>query len=310
MSIVRIERYSRFTNVPNEAIEDDRLSFRARGILVYLLSKPDTWDARSEQLIDAGREGREAIRAAMRELKEFGYMEHIKEQYVADNGKKLWRTIVVVRDLPPEAFRGTGFRSSEDRPSETQALTAKTEKQTLSSKAETTTSSPSSRARSARRAHDDGPDKSALAEINDALRPGTRPLQQTRRVTRGRKAPAEHIHAPQRRNAGGLACYWAEALEKVGSLEANEEAIVGRFFKEWMSRGLDVRTGRMMIEVFFADPELVGSSHRWRRFVSNAETIRSRCIDVMGYDPESGDFDMKVADDDAHAWLEELGASA
>lgn len=179
------------------------------------------------------------------------------------------------------------------------------------------TSSPSSaRTRSARSSHDDGPDKSTLADINDELRPGTRPLANTRRVStdtrKPRKSPAEHIHAPRRRNAGGLACYWGEALEKVGSLEKSEEAIVGKFFKEWLGRGADLDMLRAMIDVFFADPELSGSSHRWKRFVSNAETIHTRVmrnfsVTVPGVDEET-EFGFDVPD--ADAWLEELGASA
>lgn len=273
VAIVRIERYARFTNVPNEAIEDDRLSFRARGILVYLLSKPDTWDARSEQLIVAGREGRDAIRTAMRELEEFGYMERDREQYVADNGKKLWRTVVLVRDLPK-----TGFQASETRPSETQALTANTEQQILSSKGEKTSSSPP-RTRS-RSSIDPEPDQSRLTDINHEIRPGTapQPEKKTRRVTRSRKRPEEHIHAPLRRNEEGLACYWCVELERVGSLEPNEEAIVKKYFKAWLDKGLTVKLGRQMVDAFFADLELAESTLRWKRFVANAEKLRQRVL--------------------------------
>jgi hypothetical protein len=33
----------RFTRIDNTAIEDPRLSFRALGVLTYVLSKPDDW---------------------------------------------------------------------------------------------------------------------------------------------------------------------------------------------------------------------------------------------------------------------------
>lgn len=116
------------------------------------------------------------------------------------------------------------------------------------------------------------------------MRPGSRPepVANTRRVTRGRKSPTEHIHAPERRDAGGLACYWGRELEQVGSLEKSEEAIVGKYFKEWLGRGLDVNLARKMIDLFFADPELYGSTHRWKRFVSNAETLRQRVLANYG----------------------------
>ena len=41
--IIRAQRRETFTVVNNTAINDNRLSFRAKGVLVYILSKPDNW---------------------------------------------------------------------------------------------------------------------------------------------------------------------------------------------------------------------------------------------------------------------------
>lgn len=60
-------------SVPTATLEDKRLSWRARGILVGLLGKPEGWNVRSEAIAREGREGREAVLTALNELGEFGY---------------------------------------------------------------------------------------------------------------------------------------------------------------------------------------------------------------------------------------------
>jgi hypothetical protein len=76
------KRTKPFTPIPNETVDDYTIPFRSLGILVALLRKPDGWDVRSEQLANEGkhgenhtsrREGREAIRTALRELAVAGY---------------------------------------------------------------------------------------------------------------------------------------------------------------------------------------------------------------------------------------------
>lgn len=73
--IRRGPRKIHFTILPNQALEDDRLSFKARGLLAYVLSKPDNWRANSYQLATAGPDGRDAIRSALAELEAAGYAE-------------------------------------------------------------------------------------------------------------------------------------------------------------------------------------------------------------------------------------------
>lgn len=63
------------TAVPRSAIRDGSLSFRAVGVLAYMLDKPDGWRFNAATMSDGqGREGREAVRAALRELYAAGYI--------------------------------------------------------------------------------------------------------------------------------------------------------------------------------------------------------------------------------------------
>ncbi|GGX50942.1 hypothetical protein [Streptomyces noursei] len=80
MTILRRHLSTGFTVLPTATIEDSRLSFRARGILAFLLAKPDNWKVRSESIAAAGQEGRDAVRKALRELRNYGYYRVVTER--------------------------------------------------------------------------------------------------------------------------------------------------------------------------------------------------------------------------------------
>lgn len=105
MTTLRVERRRRFTAVDRRSINDDRLSFRARGLLIWLLDKPDDWRCNSTQIANHAVEGRDAIRATLRELEQAGYIS--RERICVDGGR--WVTETVVREHPAEdGFPGVG----------------------------------------------------------------------------------------------------------------------------------------------------------------------------------------------------------
>lgn len=96
MSILRKTQRVTFTTIENELLNDDRLSFRARGVAAFLMSKPDGWNIRQEFIVRQGTEGRDAIRTSMRELVEYGYAKIYKTQ----DEKGHWRTETRISDYP------------------------------------------------------------------------------------------------------------------------------------------------------------------------------------------------------------------
>lgn len=89
MLIRRTRRKERWTSLPNSAFEDKRLSWKARGILVFILSKPDDWQIRRDHLIaSSDKDGRDSVRSAMKELERIGYACLVSERD-PDTGKMI-----------------------------------------------------------------------------------------------------------------------------------------------------------------------------------------------------------------------------
>lgn len=80
MTILRRHLSTGYTVLPTAALEDSRLSFRARGILAFLIAKPDDWKVRAESIAKAGKEGRDAVQGALRELRNCGYYRVVTER--------------------------------------------------------------------------------------------------------------------------------------------------------------------------------------------------------------------------------------
>ncbi|QSL90464.1 hypothetical protein [Pseudomonas atacamensis] len=80
MSIVRAARKSQFYTLPTATIEDDRLSWEARGLLVYLLSKPDKWVVQPRDLVNRTKNaigksaGKDKVYSIINELRAAGYI--------------------------------------------------------------------------------------------------------------------------------------------------------------------------------------------------------------------------------------------
>lgn len=66
--------------IDQHAIEDSRLSWAARGLLGYLLSRPDDWKVLVNDLRKRGDLGRDGIYKLLRELREAGYVHFIRSR--------------------------------------------------------------------------------------------------------------------------------------------------------------------------------------------------------------------------------------
>lgn len=115
MSIKRAPRpQSHYTIISNDVLRDEQLSFRARGILASILSRPDNWRTDSESLAKESKEGRTAILTALKELEQVGYLQRKKYQ----NDKGHWVTESLVFDRPQNPAYGnpTSVEPTSDNP--------------------------------------------------------------------------------------------------------------------------------------------------------------------------------------------------
>jgi biotin operon repressor len=99
MSIIRSPRLeSNFSVISNSVIRDSRLSYRARGVLLEILSRPDNWRVSGDSLARSGKEGRDAILTALKELRDCGYIRTVTNRL--PNGT--FETINYVYDSPQD----------------------------------------------------------------------------------------------------------------------------------------------------------------------------------------------------------------
>ncbi len=73
MQIHRSAHGRNFTVLPNALLQDRRLSYTARGLLVDLLSRPDGRREDGRQMADSSTQGRGTVRRALKELTVAGY---------------------------------------------------------------------------------------------------------------------------------------------------------------------------------------------------------------------------------------------
>lgn len=98
MKIIRSQKPKQdYTVLRNDVLRDETISFRARGVLAYILSNADNWRTDAKTMSKIAGEGRQAIQTAINELKAAGYIESRKVQ---EKTTGRWTTEVVVYDLP------------------------------------------------------------------------------------------------------------------------------------------------------------------------------------------------------------------
>lgn len=142
MKVINVLPESGWTGMDNRVVRDWRVSVRARGLLLILLSYKSGSDITIAKLADWGTdgrkagdpvEGREALQAAMRELERAGFVVHDKQR---DSATGRWSTTTYVSPnpaaiaqfkpstaLPRPGSQRSGDQHSADQLSVRQSLT-------------------------------------------------------------------------------------------------------------------------------------------------------------------------------------------
>ena len=89
MAVFRVEKNSGYTVMSNHHLRNRALSLKAKGLLSQMLSLPEDWDYTLQGLARINRESIDAIRQAIRELEQTGYIQRSRER---DEKGRLRRT--------------------------------------------------------------------------------------------------------------------------------------------------------------------------------------------------------------------------
>lgn len=74
MTKVTVARNKNYTNMSNYHLRDKRLTWKAKGIMSFMLSLPESWDYSIRGLATCTHDGRVATTSALNELKKYGYL--------------------------------------------------------------------------------------------------------------------------------------------------------------------------------------------------------------------------------------------
>lgn len=80
MAVFRVEKNRGYTVMSNHHLRNKDLSLKAKGLLSQMLSLPEDWDFTLKGLSLINREQIDAIRAAVRELEQAGYIVRSRER--------------------------------------------------------------------------------------------------------------------------------------------------------------------------------------------------------------------------------------
>jgi len=79
MTVFRIKKTENFVIIHKGALEDPNLSFKAKGLWAYCMSRPNDWTFKVTHLATVSKESVSAIRTAILELENSGYIKKIQE---------------------------------------------------------------------------------------------------------------------------------------------------------------------------------------------------------------------------------------
>lgn len=85
-----------YVMVDRRPVDNPLLSFKSKGILTYLLSRPDGWEVNVPDLVNHSTDGPAAIRSGLKELREAGHIRYNQER----EGGYIKRWVIEVYEVP------------------------------------------------------------------------------------------------------------------------------------------------------------------------------------------------------------------
>ena len=80
MTVFHVAKNTNYTVMSNHHLRNRELSLKAKGLLSQMLSLPEKWDYTLQGLAHINREQLDAIRQAVHELEQAGYIVRVRER--------------------------------------------------------------------------------------------------------------------------------------------------------------------------------------------------------------------------------------
>lgn len=114
MSVFRVEKVKNYTVMSNYHLKDKKLSFKAKGLLSYMLSLPNEWDYSLAGLCKASKDSKTSVQSALKELRENSYLKTTRER--TENGRFAWIYNIYEQPSPYTDFPSMVNPSMENQP--------------------------------------------------------------------------------------------------------------------------------------------------------------------------------------------------
>lgn len=99
-----------YVMIDRRPIDNPELSFKAKGILTYLMSRPNGWEVNITDLMKHGKEGAAAIRTGLRELRDAHHVNYVAAR---DMGR-ITGWIIEVYEIPYDLTMDSTSKVNED----------------------------------------------------------------------------------------------------------------------------------------------------------------------------------------------------
>lgn len=101
----KLTKKSNFTAVPNKALHNKNLSWKAKGLLSYLLSLPEDWAIYKKDLKNRSTDGYDGMLSGFLELEQHGYIETVR---CSEEGLFGGGVDYIIHDSPIREFTDSG----------------------------------------------------------------------------------------------------------------------------------------------------------------------------------------------------------
>lgn len=113
MAIYKINKKSNYTTIDNNIFKNKNLSFKATGLLATMLSLPEDWDFSEIGLTKLKLDNKKAIKSALKELEEQGYLVRNRQR---DEKGRLKEIVYDIYEEPKCRFQTLENQTLEKEP--------------------------------------------------------------------------------------------------------------------------------------------------------------------------------------------------